>query len=186
MLNSQDTEILRQARLARFRSFVITDLDIVIEGHCLTLQGADPGIAIAKADTLLYQAAIILGTTKLQILDTNNNLVFTVELKSEQCTTPEDCYMTAATAERAVEFKVESKELKIVAHNQITRITDETEQELRDRLKARETPFYWAEETWGVDADTASQLIIDFRMKQAQREVEMLFSATETTKFVPS
>ncbi len=179
----QDALRLQQARLARFRSFVLTNLDITIDSHCLTLAGTDPNIVIAQANTWLHQAAIILGTSKLQILDTSNNVIFTAELKSEHPYTTEDCYMTAATAQRAVEFEVESKqELIIVAHNQITKITNETEQELRDRLKARETPFYWAEETWGVDADTASQLIIDFRTKQAQREVEMLFSPTEVTK----
>jgi hypothetical protein len=176
MLNSQDTEILRQARLARFRSFVITNLDIVIRGCCLTLQGADPGIAIAKADTLLYQAAIILGTTKLQILDKNSNLVFTAELKSEYLRTKEEA-MTA-TAERAVEFELSPSAAtpSVVPWNRITDITGEKEEQLRDRLKALSTPFYWAEETWGVDEHTASQLIIDFRMKQAQGEVEMLFS----------
>ncbi|MCC5636277.1 hypothetical protein LC593_10495 [Nostoc sp. CHAB 5844] len=178
MFTPQDTEILQQARLARFQAFTSTNLIIIVKGNRLILQGADPTATIAQADTLLHQAAIILGTSKLQILDTNNNLVFAAELKSEQTYTAEEV-MTAATAQRSVEFEVETKELRIVPFTKITRITNETEKELRQRLQASLTPFHWVDDTWGVDEKTASQLVMDFRIQQGERDVRMLFSTEQ-------
>ncbi|MBW4675905.1 MAG: hypothetical protein KME52_18360 [Desmonostoc geniculatum HA4340-LM1] len=178
--NSQDAERLQQARLARFRAFVLTDFEIVVGGDRLLLKGADPTIAITQANTLLYQAAIILGTSRLKIY-ADNNLVFAAELKSEQILVREKA-MATATAARSVEFDINPTQtqemLDVIPWSRITNITGETEQELRSRLQASGTPFYWSDDGWAVNSETASQLIIRFRFEQGRKEVAMLLGET--------
>lgn len=178
MLTPQDTEILQQARLARFRTFF--PLDIATEASCLKIKTNNPGGVIVQVNILLCHAAIILGTNELQILDTNNNLIFTAELKSEQCT-QEDCYMTAATAHKAVEFEASSSAATpdVVTWSRITAIMGEKEEQLRSRLKDTGIPFYWADDTWAVSREVASQLIISFRTEQGQQEAAMLLGGSQ-------
>ncbi|MCC5644733.1 hypothetical protein LC607_17670 [Nostoc sp. CHAB 5824] len=179
--NLQDAERLQQMKLARFRAFVITDLNIVINDRCLILQGADPQIAIAQSNSLLYQAAIILGTSKLEIYDTDSNLVLAAELESEQIHKKSEEAMTVATAARSVEFDLTpTQEMpNVVPWNRITSITGETEDELRSRLQALGTPFYWSDDGWAVAHETASQLVIRFRFEQGQREAAMLLGTEQ-------
>ncbi len=178
--NPQDAERLQQMRLARFRAFVLTDLNIVVNDRCLILQGADPQIAIVQSNALLYQAAIILGTSKLEIFDADKCLVFAAELKSEQTHISEEA-MTVATIARSIEFDITPTAVmpSVVPWNRITSITGETEEELRSRLQALGTPFYWSDESWAVAHETASQLIIRFRFEQGQREAAMLLGGIE-------
>ncbi|PHJ65170.1 hypothetical protein VF09_03440 [Nostoc linckia z9] len=173
--NPQDAERLQQARLARFKAFVLTRLVTTVEADRLILQGADPEIAIAQTDALLNQAAIVLGTSKLQIFDTENNLVFAAELKSEQTLYSEEA-MTAATAARSVEFELaQSATIPVtVPWNRIAAITGETEDQLRSRLKDSGTPFYWSDDGWAVDGEMARELVIRFRTEQGQKEAAML------------
>ncbi|RCJ20191.1 hypothetical protein A6S26_05565 [Nostoc sp. ATCC 43529] len=173
--NPQDAERLQLARLARFQAFVVTNLIITVNNDCLILQGADPSLAITQANTLLCQAAIILGTSKLEIFGTDSKLVFAAELKSEQIHISEEA-MTAVTAARSVEFELsQSPTMPVtIPWNRIAAITGETEDELRSRLQASGTPFYWSDDGWAVDGDMAGQLVIRFRTEQGQKEAAML------------
>ncbi len=196
--NPQDAERLHQARLARFRAFVITDLDIAVDGDLLIFKGADPTTAITQANTLLSQAAIVLGTSKLEIFDTDSKLVFAAELKSEQIAESQiggnlrselskthisEEAMTAATVARSVEFDIAPQQQtpKLVSYQRITSITGETEEELRSRLQASGTPFYWSDGGWAVDGEMAGQLVVRFRFEQGQREAAMLLGGETTT-----
>ncbi|MBH8566771.1 hypothetical protein I8748_32245 [Nostoc sp. CENA67] len=176
--NHQDALRLQQARLARFKTFVITDFHISIVNDCLILQGIEPQTAIAETNSLLCQASIILGTSKLQILDTDSNLVFAAELKSEQTHKSEEV-MTAATAARSVEFDMSASATTpvTISWNRIAAITGEKEKELRDRLQVMGVPFYWSDDSWAVGHDVASQLIIRFRAEQGRKEAEMLLAS---------
>jgi hypothetical protein len=131
--------------------------------------------------SLIQQAAIILGTSKLKIYDTASNLLLAAELKSEQIDESEEA-MVAATAARSVEFDLTPTTVmpNVVPWNRITSITGETEEELRSRLKDLGTPFYWSDDSWAVAHETASQLVIHFRMEQGRHEAVTLLTEVGT------
>ncbi|MDM9583157.1 hypothetical protein [Nostoc sp. GT001] len=179
--NSQDAQRLHTAKLARFQTFVLTDLNITVNEDCLIFRGADPNIVIAQSNSLIQQAAIILGTSKLKIYDTASNLLLAAELKSEEIHKSEEA-MTVATVSRSVEFDLApTQEMpNVVPWNRITSITGETEEELRLRLQALGTPFYWSDDSWAVAHETASQLVIHFRMEQGRHEAATLLTEEQT------
>lgn len=176
--NPQDAKRLQQARLERFQPFLL-GLSATVAGDSLQIQASNPEFAIAQTNILLHQAAIILGTSRLEIRS-NNSLVLVAELKSEQIHKSEEA-MTATAVARSVEFDIEPKQQtqKVIPYSKIIGITGEKEAQLRDRLKASGTPFYWIDEDWGVDEGTATQLVVQFRAEQGRREAAMLLGEQE-------
>ncbi|NDJ21013.1 hypothetical protein GS682_05005 [Nostoc sp. B(2019)] len=192
MLTPEDLHHLCVASLGRFVLEIFPEFsirDVSISESTLVFAGipsAEVNEIIEHTNVLLAEAAIILGTSKLEIYDTDSNLVLAAELESEQIHISEEA-MTVATAARSVEFDITPTAVipTVVSWNRITSITGETEEELRSRLKILGIPFYWSDDSvWGVDANTASQLIIRFRFEQGQREAAMLLenSAQEQPK----
>ncbi|MEH2384870.1 MAG: hypothetical protein V7K14_03560 [Nostoc sp.] len=197
--SSQDAERLQQARLARFCSFIITDFKITIDGSCLILTGCDPHDAIRETNILLFQAFIILGTSRLEIRDADTRLLFTAELESEQIAknavlgSPQEerFFKTAQSGEDMTELATTERRVELdltptttmpitVQWSRIANITGETEEELRSRLQTLGTAFYWDDDSWAVPHEIASQLVIRFRFEQGQREAQAMLTGVET------
>ncbi|MHC5779550.1 hypothetical protein [Nostoc sp.] len=187
----QDAELLQQQRLQRFKSFVLSDevlhkfgesveapnLKITVDGLCLILMGCDPSAAIRETNILLFQAFIILGTSRLEIRDADSSLLlFAAELESEQIAQSGEEMTELATSERRVEFDLTPTTAMpiTVQWSRIANITGETEEELRSRLQTLGTPFYWDNGSWAVPHEIAKELVVRFHFEQGQRAAAML------------
>lgn len=190
MLTAADRLILQALRIERWRQshprispfFHSVELDKLIlnvEASSIT------PILIRSSDYLLQDAAIILGVSKLEILQ-SREFMFAIKLQSEATFSTQDTEMATATLtaeqqnNRAIEFQPVEEQSLVIPWSQITKTIGASEDELKAQLTSARIPFMWAEnKEWGILEDDAVLLIKKFYEAQAAVATQKMRAATQ-------
>lgn len=199
MLTAADRLILQALRLERWRhkhpkispffhSVELNKLILNVETASIT------PILIRSSNYLLQDAAIILGTSELEILQ-NRQFAFAIELKSLATISTQDTEMDIemATAtltteqqnNRAVEFQPieEQNQNFVIPWTEIAKTIGASEDELKAQLTSARIPFLWAEnKEWGILEEDAALLIKKFYEAQAVAATNKMRAASQRIK----
>lgn len=137
---------------------------------------------IRQTNVLLQSAAIVFGTTSLEIRQ-GGVFCYAASLQLQESIDTDSKDMVATTEQsnaRATEFQNVPEGIKIIPWSRIAPRIESNEDELKSYLSEQKIPFHWAENgEWGVEESEATLLVQSYFQSKATAEIAaMRFGAT--------